>query len=39
MEEAEKYLNGLMNNDRKIVTVIYDSYFLKVSIPTDMPKK
>ncbi|MEP0262938.1 sigma-70 family RNA polymerase sigma factor [Dokdonia sp.] len=30
MEETQKYMNGLLNNDRVIVASIYDSFFPKV---------
>lgn len=30
MEEAQKYMNGLLNNDRLIVASIYDTFFPKV---------
>lgn len=30
MEETEKYLNGLIYNDRKVVAAIYDAFFPKV---------
>lgn len=30
MEETEKYLNGLIHNDRKTVAAIYDAFFPKV---------
>ena len=30
MDETEKYLNGLIHNDRKVVASIYEAFFSKV---------